>query len=334
MSGTATGIDGERSWSAFLKVLHHPRHWSLIDHIPPAAAAEIREFFPWRDELDAREQVLPALPAGLRVPDEYAVVELGDDRVAWWMEDIDVDDEPWTDEVYARAAHLLGRLAARRTPGSAAGASDLPAGFAVRKVVDSRGPLLAGVLDDDALWGRPVVAAAVDGTFRDDLRRGLGMLPALLDEMDTLPTALPHGDAAPVNLLRPRDEPGTYVAIDWAFRCQLPLGHDLGQLLAGEVERGRMEPDRLPGLLRGRGAGVRRRAGRRGHRRWTSRPCTGGWCAARSGRGRCPGAFPVEHLDGPGDRRAGGVPAAPRRAGAVGAGPGPGAGESVSRRLA
>jgi hypothetical protein len=298
VSGTATGIDGARSWSAFLKVLHHPRHWALIDHIPPAAAAEITELFPWRDELDAREQVLPALPAGLRVPDEYAVVELGDDRVAWWMEDIDVDDEPWTDEVYTRAAHLLGRLAARRTPGSAAGASDLPAGFAVRKVVDARSPMLAGVLDDDALWARPVVAAAVDGTFRDDLRRGLGMLPALLDEMETLPTALPHGDAAPVNLLRPRDEPGTYVAIDWAFRCQLPLGHDLGQLLAGEVERGRMEPARLPGLLRAVEPAYVAGLATEGIELDVATVHRGMVCSSLGPR-TLPGAFPIEHLDGP-----------------------------------
>lgn len=202
--GTARTAIGERPWSSFLKVLQHPRHWPLIDQVPPAAAAEIAELFPWRDELDAREQVLPALPTGLRVPDEYAAVDLGDDRVAWWMEDIDVDDDPWPDEAYAWAAHLLARLAARRTAGLPAGASELPAGFAVRKVVDSRGPVLSAVLDDDALWGRPVVADVVDGDFRDDLRRAVALLPGLLDEMATLPTSLPHGDAAPVNLLRPR----------------------------------------------------------------------------------------------------------------------------------
>ncbi len=300
VTGTATGGHGEQPWSAFVKLLHHPRHWRQIDHLPPAAAAEIKELFPWRDELDAREQVLPVLPPGLRVPDVYAVVALGDDRLTWWMEDIDADDAPWPDEAYARAAHLLARLAARRTPGSAAGASDLPAGFAVRKVVDSRAPLLAGVLDDDALWGRPVVAEVVDDDFRADLHRAVGLLPGLLDEMDTLPTALPHGDAAPVNLLRPRDEPGTYVAVDWSFRCQLPLGHDLGQLLTGEVERGRMEPARLPGLLAvvepayvdglaAEGLDVSRATVRRG------------MVCSSLGPRSLPAAFPVEHLDGPED---------------------------------
>ena len=118
VAGTAATARGERPWSAFVKVLHHPRHWALIDLIPPAAAAEIKEFFPWRDELDVREQVLPVLPPGLRVPDVYVLADLGDDRLACWMEDIDVDDDPWPDEAYARAAHLLARLAGRRTPGN------------------------------------------------------------------------------------------------------------------------------------------------------------------------------------------------------------------------
>jgi hypothetical protein len=294
--GTASTTVGERPWSAFVKLLHHPRHWPLIDHVPPQAAAEILELFPWREGLDTHARVLPVLPDGLRVPDVYAVVDLDDDRLAWWMEDIDVDDDPWTDETYARTAHLLARLAARRTTGTAAGASDLPPGFAVRKVLDSRGPLLAAVLDDHALWARPVVTDTVDPAYRADLSRALALMPDLLHEMDTLPLALPHGDAAPVNLLRSRAEPGTVVAVDLAFQCPLPLGHDLGQLVSGEVERGRMEPERLPGLLRvveeayvdglaAEGLHVPVRAVHRG------------MVCSSLGPRTLPGAYPVEHLD-------------------------------------
>ena len=249
VSGTAVTRRGTCRWSAFVKVLNHPRHWPLIGLLPPGAAAELVDLFPWRDEIDARDQVLPVLPAGLRVPDQYAVVELGDDRVAWWMEDVEAVDDEWSDEDYASTARLLARLAAHRGPRDAAGVCPLPPGLAIRKLVESRGPGLVAVLDDDALWARPVVTDTVDPTFRRDLRRAAATLPALLHELGTLPTALPHGDAAPVNLLRPRQEPGTVVAVDMAFRCQLPLGHDLGQLLVGEVARGRGDPDRLPELL-------------------------------------------------------------------------------------
>ena len=85
VSGTASTTAGERPWSAFVKVLHHPRHWPLIDRIPPQAAAEILELFPWREGLDTHGRVQPVLPPGLRVPDVYAVAELDDDRLAWCM---------------------------------------------------------------------------------------------------------------------------------------------------------------------------------------------------------------------------------------------------------
>jgi hypothetical protein len=203
VTGTAVTSTGTRPWSVFVKVLHHPRHWHLIDLVPPAAAEEIRRLFPWREELETREQVLPVLPDGLRVPEIYRVADLGDDRLAVWMEDIDVDDDPWSDATYARAAFLLARLAARRLPGTAAGASDLPPGLGVRKVVESRAPMLAGVVADDAVWARSTVRDHVDTGLRADLSRALDRLPALLTEMATLPSSLPHGDAAPVNLLRP-----------------------------------------------------------------------------------------------------------------------------------
>jgi hypothetical protein len=249
VTGTATTATGVRPWRAFVKLLQHPRHWPLHHLVPPAAFEDLCRLFPWRDELDIRAQVHDVLPDGLRVPDVYALADLGEDRVAVWMEDIDERDDRWTDTTHATAARLLARLASRRTPDRPAGACSVPPGFAVRKVVDSRAPMLAGALADDALWRRPLVAAAFDGTYRTDLSRALDRIPALLAESEALPTALPHGDAAPVNLLRPRDEPDTFVAIDWAFGCQLPLGFDLGQLLCGEIEQGRGDADGLPGLL-------------------------------------------------------------------------------------
>ena len=249
VTGTARSGSGERSWRAFVKLLQHPRHWSLRHVVPTAVFEEMCRLFPWRDELVIRAGVHDVLPDGLRVPEVYALADLGEDRVAVWMEDIDDRDDRWSDSTHADAARLLARLAARRTPDRPAGACPVPPGFGVRKLVDSRAPMLAGALADDALWRRPLVAAAVDAAFRADLSRAVDRIPALLAEMETLPTALPHGDAAPVNLLRPRDEPGTFVAIDWAFGCQLPLGFDLGQLLCGEIELGRGDPDGLPGLL-------------------------------------------------------------------------------------
>ena len=88
---------------------------------------------------------------------------------------------PGRDETYARAAHLLARLAARRTPGTAAGASDLPA--------RSGGPQGRGrhaVRCSPACWMMtpcgPGRWSATPSTrrYRADLSRALDRMPGLL----------------------------------------------------------------------------------------------------------------------------------------------------------
>src|SRR5215203_5836448 len=64
-----------------------------------------------------------------------------------------------------------------------------------------------------APWGHSLVARAVDDRLRADLRTLGARVPELLDGMDALPQALPHGDASPQNLLVPADDPDTFVAI-------------------------------------------------------------------------------------------------------------------------
>ena len=60
------------------------------------AWAEFAATFPWRAELAAWEPGFAGrLPAGLRVPVLYRLADLGDDRVAVWMEDVPVDSAPW-----------------------------------------------------------------------------------------------------------------------------------------------------------------------------------------------------------------------------------------------
>ncbi|NAZ74838.1 hypothetical protein GTQ99_05280, partial [Kineococcus sp. T13] len=108
---TATG----RAWSAFLKVLQHPRHWNRLHEVPQAHREGFLRDYPWRMELDAWQPAFgAALPAGLRVPALHRLVELGDDKLAVWMEDVEQDPAPWDDERFTRAARLLGAFAARR----------------------------------------------------------------------------------------------------------------------------------------------------------------------------------------------------------------------------
>src|SRR6476661_256912 len=118
------------SWSVFLKVLQHPRHWTRLTEVPPAVRTDFVNNFPWRAELAAWEpEFLAALPAGLRVPRLYQLIELPDDRVAIWMEDVAISDDPWTVARFQQAARLLGGLAANRCGANLLAAWPVPAGF-------------------------------------------------------------------------------------------------------------------------------------------------------------------------------------------------------------
>ena len=80
VAGTTT--DGE-PWRLFLKVLHHPRHWSRIGQVPEGVRQQFLDRFPWRGELVAWEPgFADRLPAGLRLPRLYRLADLGDDRLA------------------------------------------------------------------------------------------------------------------------------------------------------------------------------------------------------------------------------------------------------------
>jgi hypothetical protein len=98
----------------------------------------------------------------MRVPRLYRVAELGDDRLAVWMEDVRTLEGGWDLARFARV-----ELAC------------LP------------------MLERDETWAHPLVAGAGDERLRGDLRVLAGRLGELLDRMDVLPQAMPHGDASP-----------------------------------------------------------------------------------------------------------------------------------------
>ena len=239
--------DGQ-PWSVFLKVLQHPRHWPRFGQLPGEVRQLFLDRFPWRGELVAWEPgFADRLPAGLRLPRLYRLVELGDDRLAVWMENVRTLDDPWPPPRFARAARALGGLAARRSDPALLAASGLPAGAWLRYYSRSRvEPSGLPLLEHDEVWAHPLVAGALDDRLRDDLRTLGARVPELLDGMDALPQALPHGDASPQNLLVPVDAPDTFVAIDVAFQSPQAVGFDLGQLLVGLTHAGRLPAAALP----------------------------------------------------------------------------------------
>ncbi|WP_155375096.1 aminoglycoside phosphotransferase [Catellatospora vulcania] len=239
-----------RTWSVFVKLVQNPRHWPLLHLVPEVFRDELCRTLPWRQELAMWEEPFAAhLPDGLRVPVLYRITELDTERLLLWMEDVDaIADRDWTLDHYRRAAVALGGLAARRSTPDILAAAGEP-GWALRLLVGSR--VMRGAapaLEDDRLWAHPLVVSAVDAELRDDLRRIAEAVPAILDRLDTLPQTLAHGDASPQNLLVPRGEPDTFVAIDVAFQCPLAIGFDLGQLLVGLAHAGHVEAAALPAI--------------------------------------------------------------------------------------
>ena len=242
--------DGQ-SWSVFLKVLQHPRHWRLLGRIPEQLRADFLSSFPWRAELTAWDPTFSAhLPSGLRMPELYQVVELPEDRVAVWMEDIAVSAQPWTADRFIRAAGVLGALAANRRDPELLAACPVPPGYGLRRHYDGAVRPVLPWLQSHDLWKHPLLATSGGTTLRADLLELAAAAPTILDQLDELPQALPHGDASPQNLLVPLTAPDTLVAIDIALQCPLAVGFDLGQLLVGLVHAGQMPTSDLPVIHR------------------------------------------------------------------------------------
>jgi hypothetical protein len=244
------GVTAEgQSWSVFLKVLQHPRHWRLLDRVPGQVRADFLGNFPWRAELTAWEPTFSAhLPVGLRVPELYRVVELPEDRVAVWMEDIVVSAQPWTTDRFVMAAGVLGALAANRRDPDLLAACPVPPGYGLRRYYDGTVRPVLPWLQSHDLWGHPLLATSGGTSLRADLLELAAAAPAILDRLEELPQALPHGDASPQNLLVPLTAPDTLVAIDVAFQCPLAVGFDLAQLLVGLVHAGQMPTSDLPAI--------------------------------------------------------------------------------------
>jgi hypothetical protein len=240
-------------WSAVVKVLRSPRGLSLPATLPAdgrrrieAMAASDRT---WRHEADVYGAGLDdVLPAGMRLPHRYRIDDHGDEIVEW-LEDVPIADVPWDRARFARAATLLGRLAARitRSPRLPDSLLRVP-GEVLRLQFLERQVFALPALAGGAIWADPQVAAVADAGLRADLQRLAERVPALLDTLDRLPQTLVHGDASPQNLLVPAGGPDAFVAIDWSLMGPAAVGYDLGQLLIGLAHAGQLDVDRLSGL--------------------------------------------------------------------------------------
>lgn len=235
--GTARTSEGSEPFALFCKHLQARERHPFFAQIPPAfreaAAAGIR----WRTEPEVYSSDLAdRLPPGLtmlpaldvRWPDELSA--------AVWLPAVTVAEDPWDEARYADTARLLGRLAAHggaREVAAERGHGRTAWDYLHGRVRHQLVPMLLG---DDA-WRHPLVEAVFDADLREGLRSAARQVEDLVAELTTLPTYASHGDACPGIPLR---VPGTpeVVLIDFGFFGLSPVGFDLGQLLAGEVQLG------------------------------------------------------------------------------------------------
>ena len=235
--GTARHTGGESSYAFFVKVvqswIRSPQFQRVPEPLREIAAAGL----PWRNEPAVyRSDLGDRLPAGLAVPRAHAVVEIDDFSAGLWLQAIDHDPSRWQRATFARAAYLLGRLAAssRVRPLRSLGSSDVVRGYARGRLEHQVLPALRS----SELWNHPLVAPAFDPVLRDRLLASADALPRFLGELDRAPVGSAHGDACPRNLLVRPENPGCFVLIDFGFWCEAPIGFDLTQLLVGEIQTG------------------------------------------------------------------------------------------------
>ena len=263
-------------WSWFGKVLQHVRHWPGLALIPPEHGEHFAATYPWRSELELWEEpYVGALPEGMRPPVLHGLVDLGDDRLAIWMEHV-IEAPPEEDLArFDRAARLLGRWNARCSDPAIVAGNDYPVGYALRLYAETAVPQRGlAPLDDDELWSHPWLAGPRRAAGHPATARHASM-PAMLDRLDGHVQCIPHGDASPQNLMVPADDPETFVVIDVSFRTPHALGFDLGQLLVGLTHAGLVPASMLgeiaerivPAYVAGLEArGDHRRGRRRGRR--------------------------------------------------------------------
>ncbi len=228
-----------RRYRMFVK---HMQCWSrtpMFEAIPPELRELARASVPWRSEATVyRSDLAQRLPAGLAMPEAYAVVDIDADSAAVWMEAIPAVHVDWDEKRHAHAARLLGRLAASdevRPVGQLVAGEGEPT---IRRYVQGRvSSQVIPALRDDDLWRHPLVASAFDPRLRRRILDAADRVWMILDELEQVPLGTAHGDACTRNLLV-RQGSDDLVLIDYSYWCQAPYGFDLGQLLIGEVQVG------------------------------------------------------------------------------------------------
>jgi phosphotransferase family enzyme len=248
VSGTAADdADQTRPYAFFVKRVQAWTRSPLSAELPEPLRSQLAPLMPWRTEPDIyRGDLGRRLPHGLSLPPAYHVADLDEESAAIWLGQVPARRVRWNVARHRHAAYLLGRLAANASVAPLA--TQVPVGRTARRFAEHW--LTVKVLPDlttEDLWRQPNIAATFDPQLRRRILRAATALPALVDELESLPATTAHGDACTDNLLRTRRD-DDIVLIDFGFWGTAPVGFDLGQLLLGEIQLGRRPARTFPEL--------------------------------------------------------------------------------------
>ena len=238
VSGTARGPGGVEPFRMFVK---HVQSWARSPYFAdvPEDMREMAEAsVPWRTEpLAYRSDLRDRLPDGLHMPRALGVFDLDERSATVWLEDVSAPAVAWDAERFARAAFLLGRLAASAQVAERAGVGEHPwnvYSYYYGRLANQVLPLLA----DPGIWRHPLVSSTFDDELRGRLDKAAARAAEYVDELAGMPPGTQHGDASPNNLL-PGPTPDSFVLIDYGFWVPGTVGFDLAQLVVGDVQIGR-----------------------------------------------------------------------------------------------
>lgn len=240
--GTGRAEGEPRDFAFFVK---HVQSWSrspLFTSVPEPLRDFAAATVPWRCEPEVyRSDLASRLPEGLTMPACRGVFDLDELSASVWLDVVVPDAVTWDDEVYARAARAIGRLAADERTRELADLTDVQVG-PMEYLAGRLENQVAPMLHDEGLWAHPLLAGAFDPALRARLQSCAARGRELAGELASLPMRVAHGDASPNNLL-PVGE--GFVLIDYGFWSRQPVGFDLAQLVLGDIQLGRFPVERL-----------------------------------------------------------------------------------------
>lgn len=235
VTGTARSSTSSLPWSAVLKICRAPTAEDMAT-ADDDRRKMLSDTLLWDREGEAYASgLLETLPEGLAAPSCFGV-ERHDGTLWIWLENVADDTAEWDVARYALAARHLGRFGGEYLAGRELPTQPWLSRGWIRAWSTYFSRSLPAILDDDGVWGQPVVVELFDPSAREELRALWRDRERWWDALDRLPMTLSHLDAFRGNLMsRTTRGQAETVAIDWAFVGVAPLAADVATLIVASL---------------------------------------------------------------------------------------------------